>query len=104
MRKIEKGNIVNVVFSVGVKHPLYQKSVRAKLKAVGTGYDGFRIDATTIDPVHYPEDPEGGLEFRDGKVIFKTRPAYDKIYNGFIEKIIFEDGTEVNGNEFPKLL
>lgn len=100
--KPEKGDIVNVVFSVGVKHPLYEKSVRAKLKAVGTGYDGFRIEATTIDMVHYPEDPEGSLVFHGNSVYFKPRPAYNKIYSGFIEKIIFENGTEVNDDKFHK--
>ena len=101
---MEKGNIVNVVFSVGVKHPLYKKSVKAELTAVGTGYNGFEIEAATIDPVHYPEDPKGILEFHGKSVVFKPRPAYDSIHSGFIEKIIFEDGTEVSSKKFRKLL
>jgi hypothetical protein len=53
--------------------------------------------------VHYPEDTKGILEFHDKSVISKPRPAYDNIYSGFIEKIIFEDGTEVSSKEFRKL-
>lgn len=104
-RKVKKGDIVNVVFSVGVKHPLYEKPVSAKLDAVGTGYDGFRIYATTIDKVHHPEDPEGILEYKHGKFVgYSTRPAYDKYHSGYIEKIIYEDGVEVNGDDFRKIL
>ena len=52
--------------------------------------------------VHYPEDPEGILVVRGDSYFFKPSPVYDKIYSGFIEKIIFENGTEVNDDEFHK--
>lgn len=76
-----------VKFSVGVKHPLYNKVVEAEILNENAGYDGRGTYASTIEKVYYPEDKEGILVFQDGEFKrYKTRPAYYEFHEGWIER------------------
>lgn len=88
-KDVKKGDKVTVVFSVGVAHPIYNQEVEAIVDFVG-GYDGRRVHAYTVAPVHHPADPEGIYCYNEqGEFIgYKERPAYDAIWEGYVEKII----------------
>lgn len=88
-KDVKKGDKVTVVFSVGPAHPIYNKEVEAIIDFVG-GYDGRQIHAHTVEEVHHPADPEGIYCYnKQGKFIgYKERPAYDEIWEGYVEKII----------------
>lgn len=88
-KKVKVGDRIKAVFSVGVKHPLYNVPVDAKVYAIG-GYTGNGILAKTINPVHYPENPEGILCFdENGKFShYESTPAYDEIWDGWVDKIV----------------
>ena len=88
-KDVKKGEKVTVVFSVGVAHPIYNKEVEAVIDFVG-GYDGRQIHAHTVEAVHHPENPEGILVYgKNGKFLgYKTTPAYDKIWEGYVERVI----------------
>lgn len=74
-----------VIFSVGVKHPLYNKPVLAEVISTESGYDGRQIYAKTVKPVHYREDKHGILCYDANNHFtgYKTRPAFDEIYEGY---------------------
>jgi len=77
-----------VIFSVGEKHPLYQKPVQAVIESRYCGYDGRQVYAHTSEPVHYPADPEGIMVFETGTdrfLRYKERPAYDEVYSGYVD-------------------
>lgn len=81
--------IKTVIFSVGIAHPLYNKPVKAKILSRTSGYNGRCIVGETVEPVHYPEDPEGILIYSRGKFVgYKTKPSHDDIWNGWVEKIL----------------
>ena len=89
LKNIKKGDVVKVIFSVGPKHPIYNKEVDAVIDFIG-GYDGHQVHAHTVEPVHHPADPEGIYCYTDdGKFIgFKERAAYDEIWEGYVEQVI----------------
>lgn len=74
-----------VIFFVGVKHPLYKKPVLAEVISTKCGYDGRQTYAKTVKPVHYREDKHGILcyDAHNHFTGYKTRPAFDKIYEGY---------------------
>lgn len=81
--------IKKVIFSVGIAHPLYNKSVDAYIESENCGYDRRRIYAHTVEPVHYPEDPQGLLVYKGDKFIgYKTKPAYSEVWQGYVDKIV----------------
>jgi hypothetical protein len=86
---VKVGEVVNVVFSTGDKHPLSNKVVPARITLIG-GYNGKCIEAETLKPVHHPEDPKGILVFnKNGKFLrYEVRPAYDKVWKGWVDKVI----------------
>lgn len=86
---VKVGDLVNVIFSVGVAHPLYNKPVKAKITGIG-GYNGKCILCETIEPVHHDENPHGILRYDkyDRFIGYETTPAYDEIWEGWIEKIV----------------
>lgn len=86
---VKVGEVVNVVFSTGGKHPLSNKVVPARITLIG-GYNGKCIEAETLEPVHHPEDPKGILVFDKNWNFshYKTRPAYDKVWKGWVDKVI----------------
>lgn len=77
--------IKTVIFSVGVKHPLYNKPVRAEIISENCGFDRRQTYARTIKPVHYWKDPKGILIFDENHrhIGYKSRPAYDEIWEGY---------------------
>lgn len=77
--------ITEVIFSVGEKHPLYNKPVRAEIISTECGYDKRQVYAKTVKPVHYPEDKHGLLCYDANNHFkgFKTRPAYNAIHEGY---------------------
>lgn len=77
--------IANVIFNVGIKHPLYNKPVCAEIISNKCGFDGRQIYARTIKPVHFRKDPKGFLVYDANNhfIGFKTRPAYDEIWEGY---------------------
>lgn len=87
---VKVGDVVNVIFSVGVVHPLYNKAVKARITIAGGGYNGKCIEAETIEPVHHPENPKGILVFDKNWNFsrYKTSPAFDEVWCGWVEKII----------------
>ena len=86
---VKIGDVVNVIFSVGVAHPLYKKVVKAKITRIG-GYNGKCIEAETLETVHHPENPVGIFVYdKNWNFIgYKTAPAYDEIWNGWVDEII----------------
>jgi hypothetical protein len=89
MKNVKVGDIVDVIFSVGVAHPLYNKVVKARVTMIG-GYNGKCIEASTIELVHHNEDPKG-IHIYDKNwnfVGYETKPAYDEIWIGWIDKVI----------------
>ena len=86
---VKVGDLVNVIFSVGVAHPLYNKVVKARVTMIG-GYNGKCIEAETIEPVHHDENPHGILCYDKYYrfIGYETTPAYDEVWNGWIEKIV----------------
>lgn len=80
----------NVIFSVGVAHPLYNKPVAAVIESEQCGYDGRRIFGRTIEPVKFEADPCGLLVYdANHKFIgYKTRPEFSQIHRGYIERVI----------------
>ena len=77
--------IATVIFSVGVKHPLYNKPVRAEIICENCGYDRRQTIARTIKPVHYRKNPKGILVFNENHqfIGFKPTPAHDEIFEGY---------------------
>lgn len=81
--------VKTVIFSVGVEHPLYKKPVLAEIESTTAGYNKKCIYGHTVKPVHWNENPKGILVFKGDKFVgYKTRPACDKIHEGFIEKVV----------------
>ena len=79
-------DIKKVIFSVGVKHPLYNREVKAEIISENAGYNGKCIYARTIEPVYYPKDDEGLLVFKNGKFIgYKPKEAHTEIWQGYCE-------------------
>lgn len=89
VKNLKIGDRVNVVFSVGVAHPLYKTITEAEIIGFG-GYNGHGILAKTIKPVYHPEDPKGIHVFdNDGNFIrYEVRPAFEKIWDGWVEEIV----------------
>lgn len=88
MKNVKKGDKLMVVFSVGAAHPIYNTPVEAIVDFVG-GYNGKQIHAHTVNPVHHPENPKGLLVYNEGCFVgYETKPAYDQIWEGYIEKIV----------------
>jgi hypothetical protein len=76
--------IKKVIFHVGEAHPLYNKVVDAEIISESAGYDRKRIYARTVEPVEFPENPEGLLVFKNGKLIgFETSPAHSSVHEGY---------------------
>lgn len=81
--------IKKVMFSFGPKHPLHNKVVDAYIETEHGGYDGRRVYAHTVEPIYFPEDPEGILVFdKDWNHIgYKTRAAYSQVVEGYVKLI-----------------
>lgn len=82
--------IKKVIFSVGPAHPLYNQPVDAYIEHENCGFDGRRVLARTVEPVYYPEDPEGLFVYdKDWNFKgYKTRPAYSKVWSGYVEQVL----------------
>lgn len=82
--------VSKVIFIVGVNHPLFNKPVRAEIIPEKCGFNGKRIYARTIKPVHYRKNPKGILCYdKDHRFIgYKSTPAYDEIWEGYVESIV----------------
>ena len=87
--------IAKVVFSVGIKHPLYGKEVLAEILSTSCGYDGRRTYARTVEDVFWPEDKEGILVYRDGVFVgYKTKEAHREIWEGYCKIVVEDEGKE----------
>ena len=86
---VKVGARVTVIFSVGVAHPLYNVPTEAEVINIG-GYNGRCILCKTLKPFHYEENPHGILRYDkyDRFIGYETTPAYDEIWEGWIEKIV----------------
>ncbi len=82
--------MAKVIFSVGVKHPLYNKPTEAIIDNVNCGYNGICIYAHTTKAVHYNEDPQGiGVYGNDGKLLrYETRPPYEEVWKGYVDEVL----------------
>ena len=89
LENVKVGDIVTVIFSTGTAHPLYKKPTLARINGIG-GYNGKCVSAVTLEPVYYPEDPKGILVFdKNGNFLqYKVRPAFEKIWDGWVEDIV----------------
>lgn len=89
VRNLKVGQVVTVIFSVGPAHPIHNVPTRAIITRIG-GYNGRCVECTTVEPVHHPEDPEGISVFdKDWNFLhFKTRPAFDEVWCGWIDSIV----------------
>ena len=86
LTNVKPGDIRSVRFSTGVDHPIHNKYVPAIITHVHAGYDGNHIDAKTLNPVHWPEAPDGLITCdRQGNPKFSTRPAFDEVWEGWVE-------------------
>ena len=87
---VKVGDVVNVVFKTGPAHPLFDKVVPARINEVNAGCYGDGIWAETLEPVYHPEDPKGIHVFDNkGKYLrSEFRPAFEKIWEGWVDKVI----------------
>lgn len=77
-------NIRKVIFSVGTKHPLYNKEVEAEIISESSGYNGKCVYAKTVEPVYHPKNDKGLLVFKNGKLVgYKPREAFEEIWKGY---------------------
>ena len=85
--------MAKVIFSVGVKHPLYNKVVDATIITRNGGYNGKCIEAITKDEVYHPSDPQGIFVMNKcGDIVgYKERAAYSEKWQGWVEEIVEDD-------------
>ena len=85
--------MAKVIFSVGVKHPLYNKVVEATIITRSGGYNGKCIEAITNEEVYHPSDPQGIFVMNKcGDIVgYKERAAYSEKWQGWVEKIVEDD-------------
>lgn len=81
--------IKKVIFTFGPAHPLYNKVVDAYIETEHGGYDGRRVHAHTVEPVFFPEDPEGIFLYdKDWNHIgYRTSPAFSKVVSGYCKLV-----------------
>jgi hypothetical protein len=86
LTNVKPGDIRSVRFSTGVEHPIHNKYVPAVITHVHTGYDGNHIQARTLNPVHWPADPQGYITYDgNGYPKFSHRPPFDAVWEGWVE-------------------
>lgn len=85
--------MAKVIFSVGVKHPLYNKVVDATIITRSGGYNGKCIEAVTNEKVYHPKDEKGIFVFDNyGNITgYKEREAFSEKWEGFVERIVEDD-------------
>ena len=85
--------MAKVIFSVGVKHPLYNKVVDATIITWNGGYNGKCIEAITKEEVYHPSDPQGIFVMNKcGDIVgYKERAAYSEKWQGWVEEIVEDD-------------
>ena len=85
--------MAKVIFSVGVKHPLYNKVVEATIIRRNCGYNGKCIEAITNEEVYHPSDPQGIFVMnKNGDIVaYKEREAYSEKWQGWVQEIVEDD-------------
>lgn len=85
--------MAKVIFSVGVKHPLYDKVVDATIITRSGGYNGKCIEAITNEEVYHPKDEKGIFVFDNyGNITgYKEREAFSEKWQGLVLRIVEDD-------------
>ena len=85
--------MAKVIFSVGVKHPLYNKVVEATIITRSGGYNGKCIEAITNEEVYHPSDSQGIFVMNKyGDIVgYKEREAYSEKWQGWVQEIVEDD-------------
>jgi hypothetical protein len=85
--------MAKVIFSVGVKHPLYNKVVDATIITRNGGYNGKCIEAITNEEVYHPKDEKGIFVMNKcGDIVgYKERAAFSEKWQGWVEEIVEDD-------------
>ena len=85
--------MAKVIFSVGIKHPLYNKVVEATIITRSGGYNGKCIEAITNEEVYHPKDEKGIFVMNKcGDIVgYKARAAYSEKWQGWVEEIVEDD-------------
>lgn len=85
--------MAKVIFSVGVKHPLYNKVVEATILRRNCGYNGKCIEAITNEEVYHPSDSQGIFVMnKNGDIVgYKEREAYSEKWQGWVQEIVEDD-------------
>ena len=86
LTNVKVGDIRSVQFEVCVKHPLRKKYVPAKITRVNAGWDGKGIEAETLEPFIWPEDPQGSFwkDPNTGETHWETIPEHNAIHSGWV--------------------
>lgn len=86
LSNVKVGDIRLCILSVGEAHPLYKKYVPCVITEVTHSFDKTSLRAETLEPVHFPADPEGFFWWDDnGRYHSKLRPAYDEKVESWVE-------------------
>lgn len=85
--------MAKVIFSVGVKHPLYNKVVEAEIITRNGGFNKRTIEAITKEEVYFPSDPKGiFIMNKFGDIIgYKERAAFSEKWQGWVNEIVEDD-------------
>ena len=79
LSNVKVGDVRLCMLSVGKEHPLYKKYVPCVITSVMHAFDKTSIKAETLEPVHFPADPEGIFWWDDNGIYrSKLRPAHDE--------------------------
>lgn len=85
--------MAKVIFSVGVKHPLYNKVVEAEIITRNGGFNKRTIEAITKEEVYFPSDPKGiFIMNKFGDIVgYKERAAFSEKWQGWVNEIVEDD-------------
>ena len=86
LTNVKVGDIRSIQFEVGIKHPLRKKYVPARITRVNASWDGKGIEAETIDPFIWPEDPQGKFweDPSTGEIHWETVPEHEATHRGWV--------------------
>ena len=87
LSNVQPGDIRLVQFEVGPAHPLYNKWVPAEITRVikTTSRTGIGIEAETIEPVIWPEDPKGSFIDKGKEIQWVKTPVHSANHSGWVK-------------------
>lgn len=85
LSNVKPGDIRLVQFETGVDNPIKDQWIPAVITRAFNNGRKMCIEAETLEPIHWPEDPKGYFYFdKLGRFRTKRRPAYDAKHIGWV--------------------